>query len=121
MLVSLLLVLAQEPQQAAPSPVARVEVTPSSAEVQVGQAIQMEARAVGADGQAVPAARIRWFANGNGGTVDSTGLVKGGFIGTTQITAVAVVPGTKNALGSASVRIVPAPAASEGRVLPLAP
>ena len=41
MLVPLLLVLAQEPQQAAPSPVARVEVTPSSAEVQVGQAIQM--------------------------------------------------------------------------------
>ena len=59
----------------------------------------------------MPAARIRWFANGNGGTVDSTGLVKGGFIGTTQVTAVAVVPGTKNALGSASVRIVPAPAA----------
>ena len=53
MLVPLLLVLAQEPQQAAPSPVARVEVTPSSAEVQVGQAIQMEARAVGADGQPV--------------------------------------------------------------------
>ena len=78
-----------------------MEVTPSSAEVQVGQAIQMQARAVGADGQPVPAARIRWFANGNGGTVDSTGLVKGGFIGTTQITAVAVVPGTKNALGSA--------------------
>ncbi len=111
MLVPLLLVLAQEPQQAAPSPVARVEVTPSSAEVQVGQAIQMQARAVGTDGQPVPTARIRWFANGNGGTVDSTGLVKGGFIGTTQITAVAVVPGTKNALGSASVRIVPAPAA----------
>jgi hypothetical protein len=112
MLIPLLLVLAQEPQQAAPSPVARVEVTPASAEVQVGQVIQMQARALGADGQPVPAARIRWFAAGNGGTVDSTGLVRGGFIGTAQVTAVAVVPGTKNALGSADVRIVPAPAAS---------
>ncbi len=111
MLIPLLLVLAQEPQQAAPTPVARVDVTPSSAEVQVGQTIQIQARAVGADGQPVPAARIRWFANGNGGTVDSTGLVKGGFIGTTQVTAVAAVPGTKSALGSASIRIVPAPAA----------
>ena len=111
MLIPLLLVLVQEPQQAAPSPVARVEVTPASAELQVGQTLQMHARAVGADGQAVPAATIRWFAAGNGGIVDSTGLVKGGFIGTAKVTAVAVVPGARNALGSADVRIVPAPAA----------
>ncbi len=111
MLIPLLLVLAQEPQQAAPSPVARVEVTPASAELQVGQTLQMQARALGADGQPVATARIRWFAAGNGGSVDSTGLVKGGFIGTAKVTAVAVVPGSKNAVGTADVRIVPAPAA----------
>ncbi len=111
MLVPLLLVLAQEPQQAAPSPVARVEVTPSSAELQVGQTLQMQARAVGADGQPVAEARIRWFAAGNGGTVDSTGLLKGGYLGVAKVTAVAVVTGTRNALGTADVRIVPAPAA----------
>jgi len=111
MLIPLLLVLVQEPQQAAPSPVARVEVTPASAELQVGQTLQMQARALGADGQPVAAARIRWFAAGNGGIVDSTGLLKGGFIGTAKVTAVAMVPGTKNVLGTADVRIVPAPAA----------
>ncbi len=111
MLIPLLLVLAQEPQQPAASPVARVEVTPASAELQVGQTLQMQARALGADGQPVPQARIRWFAAGNGGIVDSTGLVKGGFIGTAKVTAVAVVTGSKNTLGSADVRIVPAPAA----------
>ena len=111
MLIPLLLVLAQEPQQPAASPVARVEVTPASAELQVGQTLQMQARALGADGQPVPQARIRWFAAGNGGSVDSTGLVKGGYIGTAKVTAVAVVTGTKNTLGSADVRIVPAPAA----------
>jgi len=111
MLIPLLLVLVQEPQQAAPSPVARVEVTPASAEVQVGQTLQMQARALGADGQPVQAAHIRWFAGGNGGVVDSTGLLKGGFIGTAKVTAVASVPGSKNAVGTAEVRIVPAPAA----------
>ena len=111
MFIPLLLVLAQEPQQPAASPVARVEVTPASAELQVGQTLQMQARALGADGQPVPQARIRWFAAGNGGNVDSTGLVRGGYIGTAKVTAVAVVTGTKNTLGSADVRIVPAPAA----------
>ncbi|HEX5004939.1 MAG TPA: Ig-like domain-containing protein, partial [Gemmatimonadales bacterium] len=113
MLVPMLFMLVQQPQPqaAAPSPVARVEVTPASAEVQVGQTLQMHARALGADGQPVPAAQIRWFAGGNGGIVDSTGLVKGGFIGTAQVTAVAVVSGTRNTLGRAEVRIVPAPAA----------
>jgi hypothetical protein len=111
MLMPLLLVLLQEPQQAAPSPVSRVEVTPSSAELQVGQTLQLRARALGADGQPVPGASIRWFAAGNGGVVDSTGLVKGGFLGTARVTAVAMVAGSRNTLGSADVRVVPAPAA----------
>ncbi len=92
MLIPLLLVLAQDPQQAAPPAIASVQVTPASAEVQVGQTIQMEGRALGSDGQPVTGARIRWFAAGNGGTIDSTGVLTGGFLGTTQVTAVASVP-----------------------------
>ena len=111
MLIPLLLVLAQDPQQAAPPAIASIEVTPASAEVQVGQTLQMEARALASDGRPVAAARIRWFAAGNGGSIDSTGVLSGGFIGTTQVTAVASLPGSKSALGHATVRIVPAPAA----------
>ncbi len=111
MLIPLLLVLAQDPQQAAAPAIASVEVTPASAEVQVGHTIQMEARALGSDGQPVSTARIRWFAAGNGGTIDSTGVLSGGFIGTTQVTVVASVPGSKNAVGKATIHIVPAPAA----------
>ncbi len=111
MLIPLLLVLAQDPQPAAASPVARVEVTPASAELQVGQTLQMQARALAANGQPVPEARIRWFAAGNGGTVDSTGLLRGGFLGTTRVTAVAAVKGSRPSLGTADIRIVPAPAA----------
>ncbi len=111
MFIPLLLVLAQDPQQAAAPAIASVQVTPASAEVQVGQTIQMEARALGGDGQPVTAARIRWFAAGNGGTIDSTGVLSGGFLGTAQVTAVASVRGSKTALGRATIRIVPAPAA----------
>lgn len=111
MLIPLLLVLAQNPQQAAAPVIASVQVTPASAEVQVGQTLQMQARALGSDGQPIAGVRIRWFAAGNGGSIDSTGLLSGGFLGTTQVTAVASLPGSKNALGQAAVHIVPAPAA----------
>jgi len=114
MLIPLLLVLAQDPQAAAPSPVARVEVTPASAEVEVGRTLQLQARAVGADGRPVSDARIRWFAAGNGGTVDSTGLVRGGYLGTAEVTAVASVKGARPVVGTAAIRIVPsAPARIE--------
>ncbi|HMU61983.1 MAG TPA: Ig-like domain-containing protein, partial [Gemmatimonadales bacterium] len=111
MLIPLLLVLAQNPQQAAAPVIASVQVTPASAEVQVGQTLQMQARALGSDGQPIAGVRIRWFAAGNGGSIDSTGLLTGGFLGTTQVTAVASIPGSRNALGQAAIRIVPAPAA----------
>ncbi len=114
MLLPLLFALVQQQQPAAPapSPVAKVVVTPASAELQVGQTLQFEARALGADGQPVAAARIRWFVNGNGGSVDSTGLVRGGFLGSGKVTAVAMVTGARNAVGTADLRVVPAPAAS---------
>jgi len=112
MLIPLLFALVQDPAPAAvPSPVARVDVSPASAELQVGATLQLTARALGADGQPVAGARIRWFASGNGATVDSTGLVKGGFLGSAKVSAVAVVPGARNAVGTALVHVVPAPAA----------
>ncbi|MEZ4413412.1 MAG: Ig-like domain-containing protein [Gemmatimonadales bacterium] len=111
MLIPLLLVLAQNPQQAAAPVIASVQVTPASAEVQVGQTLQMQARALGSDGQPIAGVRIRWFAAGNGGSIDSTGLLTGGFLGTAQVTAVASLPGSKGAIGQAAVHIVPAPAA----------
>ncbi len=92
--------------QPAPSPVARVEVTPASAEVAVGQTLQLSARALDADGRPVPDARLVWFGNGEG-AVDSTGLVTGGYQGYLQVTAVAVVRGAAPVYGFARVRIKP--------------
>ena len=100
MLLSLLLVLAQEPQQpVAPSPVSRVEVTPPRAEVQVGQTLQFQARALDAAGQPVPGVRWQWFNGGNGGAMDSTGVLTAEFMGTARVVAVARIEGKRSTIG----------------------
>src|SRR2546427_1149712 len=53
-------------------PVARLEITPAAAAVEVGQQVRLTARAFDAAGQPVPRAQIEWFAAGYGGDVDST-------------------------------------------------
>src|SRR3989442_11767230 len=71
--------LLQQPAAPASFPVAKVEITPSVAEVEVGQRVQLSARAFDASGQPVRNATIEWFVASDVGSVDSTGLVSGGF------------------------------------------
>src|SRR2546426_12679243 len=70
--------LLQQPAAPASFPVAKVEITPSVAEVEVGQRGQLSARAFDASGQPVRNATIEWFVASDVGSVDSTGLVSGG-------------------------------------------
>ncbi len=103
-MITLLLALMQTPAQ---TPIARVEVTPATPEVTVGQTLQLSARALDASGQAVPGARIQWFGGGEG-DVDSTGVVTGGYQGYIQVTAAASVAGMpRPAFGFARVRVLP--------------
>jgi len=116
MLVTLLLALAQQstaapPAQAQASPIARVEVTPATAELKVGGTLQLSARAVDSAGREVPGARIGWFAAGDGGSVDSLGNVHAGYRGTVRATAVASIGSGRPTLGQAVIRIVPQDAA----------
>ncbi len=106
MLAALLLVLAQAQQQA-PSPIAKVEVTPPTADVEVGQTLQLGARVLDADGKPVPNARVQWFDGGGQGTIDSTGLLTAGYQGTMVVTAVASVSGGKPTFGRATVTVKP--------------
>lgn len=106
MLAALLLVLAQAQQQA-PSPIAKVEVTPTTADVEVGQTLQLGARVLDADGKPVPNARVQWFDGGGQGTIDSTGLLTAGYQGTMVVTAVASVSGSKPTFGRATVTVNP--------------
>src|SRR3989454_9531317 len=85
--------LLQQPAAPASFPVAKVEITPSVAEVEVGQRVQLSARAFDASGQPVRNATIEWFVASDVGSVDSTGLVSGGYAGFARVAAVAGKPG----------------------------
>ncbi|MFN0181927.1 MAG: LVIVD repeat-containing protein [Gemmatimonadales bacterium] len=95
--------------QQTPAKIARIEISPAQAEIQVGQTVQMSARVLDANGAVVPNVRVLWFGGGDG-TVDTTGLVRGGFRGYIQVVAMAVGPGGRQSQ-EARVRVTPAPAA----------
>jgi hypothetical protein len=106
------MVLLQQPATPAAqsSGIAKVEITPATTEVQVGQALQLQARALDASGAVVPGVRIIWNASGEG-SVDTTGLVRGAFRGPLTVTAMALVPGkTGRVVESLKLRVVPQPA-----------
>src|SRR3989441_2329191 len=93
-------------------PVARLEITPAAATVEVGQQVRLSARALDAAGQPVPHAQIEWFAAGYEGDVDSTGLVTGSYAGVARVAAVASVPGVRGQrIEVGLVRVLPAAAA----------
>ena len=96
-----------------PSPVARVIVTPTQRTVAVGDSLQLRGEAVDGAGQRVVGATVRFLPGGAWfeGSVDSTGLVHAGAVGTLPVTAVAVVPGARPVLERLEIRMVPGPAA----------
>ncbi|MGH7753618.1 MAG: Ig-like domain-containing protein, partial [Gemmatimonadales bacterium] len=109
-MLSMLLVVAvvQGSQGQAPVRVAKVEVSPASAEIQVGQTIRFEARALDAQGQPVARAQIGWFMAGDVGAVDDSGRFTGGYQGHARVTAVAYIRGAEGqTLGDALVHVLP--------------
>jgi plastocyanin len=110
MFAALLFVLVQaQPQDT--SPIARVEVTPPTADVEVGQTLQLGVRVLDETGNPVPDAKVRWFDGGGQGSIDSTGLLTAGYQGKILVTAVASVAGSKPTFGRATVNVKPEAAA----------
>src|SRR5438477_175722 len=110
----LLLALLQQPAAPSlpPSPVVKVEITPAGGEIQIGQTLQLSARALDAGGQPVANARIYWFVGSDNGEVDSTGMVTAGYAGPLRVGAVAAVLGTQGQqINFAVYRILPEPPA----------
>ncbi len=113
MLLFALALLQQQP--AAPPPpkpqslIARVEVSPPNAEVPVGGTLQLSAKAYDQDGKALDSAKVRWFGNGDGGSVSEEGIVKAGYRGALRVSAVASLQGSRPAVGQSYVTIVPTP------------
>ena len=110
----LLLALQQQPDSQpglAPSPVARIVVTPANPVVTVGDSLKLMASALDSAGREVPNAQIKWLGRSFEGTVDPDGLVHAGASGTLVIYAVATVPGARPAKPShVSIRMQPAAA-----------
>src|SRR5881628_2661845 len=85
MLLTVLLALQQSGTAPASFPVARVEIVPSAAEVEVGGQVRLAARALDAGGEPVKDAAIEWFVASDVGSVDASGLVTGGYAGVARV------------------------------------
>jgi hypothetical protein len=114
LLLSLLVQQTAAPAQTgAPSPVARIVVSPSKPVVSTGDTLRLSAQALDANGQPVPNARVRFTAQGARfeGSVDSLGLVTSGATGTIPVAVVALVPGARPMVQRIDVQMVAGPAA----------
>ena len=96
-------------QQAAQPAAGRIDISPNPAEVRVGQSLQLRAAVFDPAGKPVPDAKVVWFGARFNGTVDSTGLVRGGFRGHLDIVAMAVIPGSGRVTASTRVAVLPGP------------
>src|SRR5216683_3045736 len=125
MRLALVLALLQQPATPPGFPITQIEITPATAAVEVGQKIQLAARALDASGQPVAGAVVHWFVASTDGSVDSTGLVTGGYAGAVRVAAVAALPGQPgqkiefalvHVLPEAPARIVVEPAATDAGI-----
>jgi hypothetical protein len=92
--------------------VARIVVTPTTREVPAGDTVRFSAQALDANGQPVANARIRFQSiGGEGGEIDSTGVLVAGTTGMMPIGVAAIVPGARPKVERFEVRLVPGPAA----------
>ena len=99
---------------------ARLEVTPAEPGEIAQDTLRLRARVLGADGQPLTNAQVRFVGAGGvfEGRVTPDGLVMSGSTGTLPVTVVAQVPGQPTITQRVEVRMVPGPA---GRAAPAPP
>lgn len=96
----------------APSTVARIAVTPATRQVSAGDTVRFTGQAFDAAGAPVPGARVRFsMVRGEGGDIDTAGVLVTGSTGVIAVAATVVVPGQRPKVERFDVRILPGPAA----------
>ena len=115
--LGLLVLVQQQPAPPAapqaPSPIAKVVITPAVRSMTAGDTLRLSAQPQDSAGKPVPDAIVRFVGSGGRfeGKVDSTGLVSAGSTGTLGVTAIASVAGTKPVLERVEIRMLPGAAA----------
>ena len=95
----------------AQSTIAKIVITPNTREVQAGDTVRFSAQAMDASGKVVPSARIRFNGiGGEGGEIDSLGVLVAGSTGVLPVGVVALVPGEPPKVERFEVRLVAGPA-----------
>jgi hypothetical protein len=91
----------------------RLVITPANRTMVAGDTLRLSGQLLDAAGRAVPNARVTFVSAGGHfeGSVDSTGLVRSGAVGTIPVTAVALVSGARPVVERFEVAMVPGPAA----------
>jgi hypothetical protein len=100
--------------QLAPSPIAKLVVTPAKPTMVARDTLRLSAQALDASGKPVDNVRFRYIQSSGArfeGRVDTTGLVRSGSTGTIPVTVVALVPGTRPVTEVVEVKMLPGPAA----------
>jgi hypothetical protein len=100
--------------QVAPSPIAKLVVTPAKPTMVARDTLRLSAQALDASGKPVDNVRFRYIQSSGArfeGRVDTTGLVRSGSTGTIPVTVVALVPGTRPVTEVVEVKMLPGPAA----------
>ena len=92
--------------------VARLLITPNIREVAAGDTVRFSAQAVDASGNPVAGVRIRFNGvGGEGGEIDSAGVLIAATTGVQPVSVVALVAGDRPFIERFEVRLVPGPAA----------
>ena len=95
----------------AQSSIAKIVISPNTREVQAGDTVRFSAQALDTSGKPVPGARIRFNAiGGEGGEIDSLGVLVAGSTGVLPVGVVALVPGERPKVERFEVRLVAGPA-----------
>jgi hypothetical protein len=100
-------------QQAPPSPIKRLVITPSPARMTSQDTMRLQVQALDADGRPVPGVVFQFLPSSGArfeGRVSADGLVTSGATGTLPVTVTATVPGTAPVLQKVEIVMLPAAA-----------
>jgi hypothetical protein len=99
-------------QGPAPSPVARIVVSPAETTLVVGDTLRLQAQALDSAGQVVPNAEVRFFGGFQGAVDEATGVVRAGSRGVLLVNVIALVSGRRPSRPAvATIRIASPPPA----------